>query len=60
MATHSSIIAWKIPWTARLSSWGHKSCSQMSVHVCVCVCVCACVNAYTHTRLSYPCPNKES
>ena len=27
MATHSSILAWKIPWTeepGRLQSWGHK------------------------------------
>ena len=27
MATHSSILAWKIPWTEELagySSWGHK------------------------------------
>ena len=27
MATHSSILAWKIPWTERLmgySPWGHK------------------------------------
>ena len=27
MATHSSILAWKIPWTEEpggLESWGHK------------------------------------
>ena len=27
MATHSSILVWKIPWTERLmgySPWGHK------------------------------------
>ena len=27
MATHSSILAWEIPWTEELggySSWGHK------------------------------------
>ena len=24
MATHSSILAWKIPWTERLQSMGHK------------------------------------
>ena len=34
MATHSSIIAWKIPWTeesARLQSMGvHKSQTQLS------------------------------
>ena len=28
MATHSSILAWRIPWTeetGRLQSWGHKA-----------------------------------
>ena len=24
MATHSSTLAWKIPWTERLQSMGHK------------------------------------
>ena len=24
MATHSSTLAWKIPWTEDLSSWGRK------------------------------------
>ena len=24
-ATHSSILAWKIPWTEGYSPWGHKS-----------------------------------
>ena len=24
MATHSSILAWKISWTEGYSSWGHK------------------------------------
>ena len=24
MATHSSILTWKIPWTAGYSLWGHK------------------------------------
>ena len=34
MATHSSILAWRIPWTeepGRLHSpWGHKSQTQLS------------------------------
>ena len=36
MATHSSILAWKIPWTEEphgLQSTGSRDC------VCVCVCV---------------------
>ena len=24
MATHSRILAWKIPWTEEPGSWGHK------------------------------------
>ena len=24
MATHSSILAWEIPWTEENSPWGHK------------------------------------
>ena len=24
MATHSSILAWEIPWTEGYSPWGHK------------------------------------
>ena len=24
MATHSSILAWRIPWTVGYSPWGHK------------------------------------
>ena len=35
MATHSSILAWKIPWTeehlASYSPWGHKE-SDMTKH----------------------------
>ena len=33
MATHSSILAWKIPQTeepGRLQSWGHKSRTRLS------------------------------
>ena len=34
MATHSSILAWRIPWTESLagySPWGHKA-SDMTEH----------------------------
>ena len=33
MATHSSILAWRIPWTGELGR-------LQSLCVCVCVCVC--------------------
>ena len=35
MATHSSILAWKIPWTEEptgFSPWGAKSQTQLSTH----------------------------
>ena len=33
MVTHSSILAWRIPWTeeAGYSPWGHKESTQLSV-----------------------------
>ena len=30
MAAHSSILAWKIPWTKGYSQWHHKSWTQLS------------------------------
>ena len=33
MATHSSVLAWKIPWTEEaggLQSWGHKNQTRLS------------------------------
>ena len=38
MATHSSILAWKIPWTEEpggLQSMGLQSQTQPSMHICV-------------------------
>ena len=42
MATHSSILAWRIPCQSSrvgYSSWGRKE-SDMSLYMYVCVCVC--------------------
>ena len=40
MATHSNILAWRIPWTEELlgyRSWGHKDwdSSEVSQHACM-------------------------
>ena len=49
MATHSSILAWRIPWTEeprRLQSRGSQEMDttyQLNHRVCVCVCVCVCI-----------------
>ena len=50
MATHSSILAWKIPWTGkpgRLESTGSQR--DTTERVCVCVCVRARTHTYKHT-----------
>ena len=52
MATHFSILAWRIPWTRgawRLLSMGSQRArhgwSDLAEHTtCVCVCVCVCVS----------------
>ena len=58
MATHSSILAWEIPWTeepGRLQSTGlervgynlvtkQEQQKHTYVYVCVCVCVCVCIH----------------
>jgi len=60
MATHSSILDWRIPWTkepGELQSMGsqrvghdltagHKHCVYVCMCVCVCVCVCVCIYIY--------------
>ena len=57
MATQSSILAWKIPWTEelgglqsmRLQRIGHNSATNtwyFELFVCVCVCVCVCVHVH--------------
>ena len=48
MATHSSILAWRIPWTEEPLRLGPLCCkkadtTQSIYHVCVCVCTCACM-----------------
>ena len=60
MATHSSILAWRIPWTedsGRLLSIGLQgvryywsNLAHMHVDVCVCVCVCVCVHVPSDAR----------
>ena len=43
MATHSSILAWKIPWTVMgYSLWGRKESD-------ITECTCACTHTHTHT-----------
>ena len=46
MTTHSSILAWRAPWTSRLagySPWVHKELNMTDQLTC------ACVHAHTHT-----------
>ena len=49
MATHSGILAWRIPWTEEpgvLPSMGPQRVDTIEC-VCVCVCVCVCTHIYT-------------
>ena len=51
IATHSSILAWEIPWTAETQGLQfmasqrvrHNLVSKQQQCVCVCLCVCVCV-----------------
>ena len=60
MATHSSILAWRIPWTeepGRLQSWSHKEwdmTEQLLLHFTWLSCPAAC-RIFPHQG-SNPCP----
>ena len=52
-AAHSSILAWRIPWTVCIVHGVAKSRTQLSdfhsfLGLCVCVCVCVCVCMYVY------------
>ena len=52
MATHSSILAWKIPWTekpGRLQSMASQRWDTTD-HVHACACTCACVHTHTPAK----------
>ena len=54
MATYSSILAWKIPWTENpggLQSMGHKE-SDTTEQISVSACVRAHTHAHTHSLSS--------
>ena len=57
MATHSSILAWKIPGQRSLagySPWGQKELNKTEqLNVCVCVCVCVCVSSCIEVIISF-------
>ena len=60
MATHSSILAWRIPWRRRAwqatvhgvtrvrHNWSHLACKVVCiyVHECVCMCIYTCICIY--------------
>ena len=56
MATHSSILAWEIPWTEEwslvdYSPWSPKESDpieHVSIYIYMCVCVCVCVYIYIY------------
>ena len=54
MATHSSILAWRIPWTEEAGGLQSMDCKESDMteqlnhhcYICVCVCVYVYVNMY--------------
>ena len=53
MATHSSILAWKILWTEEPDKLWSRGCNELTwLSNSACVCVCACTRTHTHTHLS--------
>ena len=60
MATHSNILAWRIPWmeeSSRLQSMGlqrvrHNWVTSLSLSWCACACVCVCVCVFSHSVVS--------
>ena len=61
MATHSSTLAWRIPWTEEpggLQSLGSQRVRHDWAHtgivLCVCVCVCVSSNLAVHADARMP------
>ena len=46
MATHSGILAWKIPWTEEPRGLVHRVAKSWETTECACACTCA----RTHTQ----------
>ena len=56
MATHSSILAWEIPWTEEpggYSPWGHKE-SDMTEHSTEAVCLYPTMDYIPQWKIVYP------
>ena len=54
MATHSSILAWEIPWTEepgglQSMGWERDMIEGLSTHVQACARACVCAHTHTHT-----------
>ena len=60
MATHSSILAWEIPWTEepgglQSMGWERDMIEGLSTHVQACARARVCAHTHTHTRMD-TCP----
>ena len=56
MVTHSSILAWEIPWTEepgglQSMEWQRDMIEELSTHVYVCACASVRVHTHTHGRM---------
>ena len=60
MTTHSNILAWRIPWTAKQATTIHRiTKSQSKQCVCACARKCAHACAHTHTPLLHTRPRPQ-
>ena len=53
-ATHSSILAWRIPWTIQSMGSKRVTAEPLSLHfiyIYMCVCVCVCIHTHIYTYI---------
>ena len=50
MATHSNILAWRIPWTEKPGGYRPWGCKKLDTTERLSMCTRACTHTHTHTR----------
>ena len=53
MATHSSILAWRIPWTERLVGYTSQTSESDTTEAIQHIHMCACIKQITNENLLY-------
>ena len=50
-ATHSSILAWRLPWTEETGGYSSWGCKESDMTEWLSMCVCIYIYIYTHTYI---------